>query len=117
MPEFDPVRKDNFTSGLMPNKHLRLRLRASAETFLRHWLFEDIHHPEERGLAKKLQVAQRVTAAELAVLIAAGLPELVDHDTTGQARPPVSNPVWPWSEESFRLRLTEARMLLKACQC
>lgn len=96
----------------MPTKHPRMKLSPEEETFLRHWMYDEAHYQAGVGPAKRLQLQHRVTPADLAALIAAGLPDPADQEAAGLGPPPAPPPTWPWSDEGFVSRLAEARATL-----
>src|SRR5205085_8864740 len=96
----------------MPNKPPRMKLSPEEELFLRHWMFEEAHFQDRQGLAKQIQIAEQVIPADLAALIAAGFPDLAEQEAACQGPPPTTEPTWPWTEQTLRTRLSEARRLL-----
>src|SRR5262249_1751279 len=96
----------------MPNKHPRMRLSREEEVFLRHWMYDETHFREGTGPAKRLQLQHQALPADLAMLIAAALPEPSEQEAAGLAPPPGEAPTWPWSAEALRRRLAEARAFL-----
>src|SRR5262245_33658227 len=96
----------------MPNKHLLMRLSREEEAFLRHWMYDETHYQDGPGPAKQLQVQHQAIPADLAILIAAAIPDLADQESAGLGPPPGEIPVWPWSEEDLRSRLALARAIL-----
>src|SRR3954452_20344375 len=96
----------------MPSTHPRMKLTREEETFLRHWMYDESHYQEGPGPARRLQREHRALPADLAVLIAAALPDPADHDAAGRGPPPAEPPAWPWSRQSFPARLAEARKVL-----
>jgi hypothetical protein len=96
----------------MPNKHPQMRLSRDEEVFLRHWMYDEVHYREGQGPAKQLQVQHRAVPADLAVLIAAAIPDPADQEAAGLGPPPAEPPTWPWPEGLLRSRLTEARAAL-----
>lgn len=96
----------------MPNKHPRMRLSRDEEVFLRHWMYDEVHFSESQGPAKRLQVRHRVVPADLAILIAATIPDPADQEAAGLGPPPAEPPTWPWPEHLLRSRLAEARTAL-----
>jgi hypothetical protein len=96
----------------MPNKHPRMRLSPEEESFLRHWMYDEVHFRDGVGPAKRLQVQHRVPPAELGTLIAAAVPDPADQEAAGLGPPPAEPPTWPWSDEALRTRLAEARAAL-----
>jgi hypothetical protein len=95
----------------MPNKHPRMKLSPEEESFLRHWMYDETHYQAGLGPAKRLQLEHRVIPADLAVLIAAALPDPADQETSGLSQPP-KPPTWPWSDQDFHARLAQARTTL-----
>jgi hypothetical protein len=83
-----------------------MNLPREEETFLRHWIHDEAHYQQRP--AKRLQLDHQVRPADLAVLIAASLPDLSEQEAAA-ARPPSDPPCWPWSAEGFASRLQQAR--------
>jgi len=96
----------------MRNKHPRMKLSREEETFLRHWMYDELRYQQGTGPAKSIQLKHRVPPADLAALIAAAFPDLADQEAAGLGPPPAAAPVWPWSGDAFQTRLSEARALL-----
>jgi hypothetical protein len=96
----------------MPNKRPPMRLSRDEEAFLRHWMYDEVHYSEGQGPAKRLQVQHRAAPADLAVLIAAAIPDLADQEAAGVGPPPAEPPTWPWPDDLLRSRLAEARITL-----
>ena len=88
-----------------------MRLCPEEEIFLRHWMYDEWNYERGQGPAKRLQLEHEVVPADLALVIAAAMPDATDQEAAAQRRP-AEPPVWPWSEDSFRSRLTEARSAL-----
>src|SRR5437763_16248694 len=93
----------------MPNKHQPLKLSRDEELFLCHWMYDEMHYGAGAGPAKRLQIEQKVTPAEIAVLIAAAFPDPATQESAGLGPAPAQPPRWPWSPQSFQLRMAEAR--------
>ncbi len=91
-----------------------IKLSPEEELFLRHWLFEQFHYESGPGPAKRLQLEHRAIPAELSILIAVAIPDPADQKAAGIGPPSVEEPKWPWTEEGFQFRLTEARAALAA---
>jgi hypothetical protein len=85
-----------------------MSLSPEEESFLRHWIHDEAHFQEGQGPAKRLQVEHHVRPADLAVLIAAALPDPAEQEAAATTPPP-GPPNWPWSEEAFTSRLRQAR--------
>ena len=96
----------------MRNKHPLMKLSRDEEVFLRHWMYDEVHFREGRGPGKRLQVQHQTVPADLAVLIAASIPDPAEQETAGLGPPPVEPPAWPWSGDALRLRLADARAAL-----
>jgi hypothetical protein len=96
----------------MPSKHPRMRLSRDEEIFLRHWMYDEVHYGEGQGPAKRLQVQHQSVPADLAVLIAATMPDPTDQEAAGLGPPPTEPPIWPWPGDALRLRLADARAAL-----
>lgn len=90
----------------------QMKLSHEEERFLRHWMYDEVHYQDGQGPAKRLQIEHRVAPADLASLIAAALPNPADQEAAGIGPPPDEPPTWPWSEESWRCRISEVRELL-----
>lgn len=91
-----------------------LKLSHNEEHFLRRWVYDEVHYEQGPGPAKRLQLEHRVTPADLAIVVAAAIPDASDQAALGSGPPPAERPAWPWSDESLRARLAEARSLLSA---
>jgi hypothetical protein len=89
-----------------------MRLSRDEELFLRHWMYDEVHYQQGRGLAKQLQLQHRAVPADLALLIAAAYPDLAEQEAAGKGPPPNEPPTWPWPVEALRARLAEARTIL-----
>ena len=89
-----------------------MKLSREEEAYLRHWIFDEARYQEGQGPAKKLQLQHGATPAELAVLIAAALPNPADQESAAKGPSPTEQPLWPWSDVGFRERLAEARAIL-----
>jgi hypothetical protein len=89
-----------------------MRLSRDEEVFLRHWMYDEVHYSEGQGPAKRLQVQHRAVPADLAVLIAAAIPDLAAQEAAGIGPPPAEPPTWSWPDDSLRSRLAEARIAL-----
>src|SRR5262249_14175852 len=93
----------------MRNKHPRMKLSLEEEIYLRHWMYDEIHYGEVRGAAKGWRVEHGVVPGALAAVIAAVFPAPADQQAAGLGPPPAAPPTWPWSGETLRMRLAEAR--------
>ena len=102
----------NLGDRIVPKTHQSMKLSRDEERFLRCWIYDEVHYRDGQGPAKRLQLLQHVIPADLATLIAAAIPDLVDQETAALAPPPGGPLAWPWSEETFRDRLAEARAIL-----
>lgn len=60
-----------------------MRLSRDEEVFLRHWMHDEVHYGEGTGPAKRLQLRHRAVPADLAVLIAAAIPDPSDQESAG----------------------------------
>ena len=92
-----------------------MKLSHDEEIFLRHWIYDEVHFREGTGAAKRLQVAHKISPADLALIIAAALTEPGEQEAAAEGPPPTEAPIWPWrSEDSCVGRIEEARELLGA---
>jgi hypothetical protein len=89
-----------------------MKLSPEEHTFLRQWMYDEVHYQDGPGPAKALQVRHRASPADLAVLIAAAIPDVREQEAAGSAAPPESPATWPWTESTFRDRVAEARSVL-----
>jgi hypothetical protein len=96
----------------MPKTHPRMKLSREELTFLRHWMYDETHFQDGPGAAKRLQVTHGAAPAELAIVIAAALPDPAEQEVAGKGPAPSPTPQWPWSEQTLRARVAEARALL-----
>lgn len=84
------------------------------QVFLRHWMHDEVHYKDGAGPAKRLQLKHGAVPADLAVLIAAAIPDISEQDAAGKGPPPKEPVIWPWSMDGFRARVVEARAALAA---
>jgi hypothetical protein len=96
----------------MPSKRPLMKLSRDEEVFLRHWMYDEVHYGEGQGPAKRLQVQHQAIPADLAILIAATIPDPVDQEAAGLGPPPTEPPAWPWPGDALRVRLADARAAL-----
>lgn len=96
----------------MPKTLPLMRLSRDEEVFLRHWMYDEVHYQDGAGPAKRLQLQHRASPADLAVLIAAAVPDPRDQEQAGLGPPPVEPPRWPWSEEAWGELRSKARAAL-----
>src|SRR3954470_15595033 len=96
----------------MPSKRPLMRLSRDEDVFLRHWMYDEVHYGEGQGPAKRLQVQHQAVPADLAMLIAATMPDPPDQEAAGPRPPPAEPPVWPWPGGALRVRLADARAAL-----
>jgi hypothetical protein len=87
-------------------------LSREEESFLRYWMYDEVHYQERQGPAKQLQLQHRAIPADLATLIAAAIPDPADQEAAGFSPPGPEPLVWPWSGDGLSRRLAEARALL-----
>ncbi len=98
----------------MRNKHPRMKLSREEETYLRHWMYDETHYREGTGPAKRLQVEHKAIPADLAVIIAAAIPDPAEQYAAGLGPPPPEPARWPWSDETLKARVDEANRVLAA---
>jgi hypothetical protein len=89
-----------------------MKLSRDEDLFLRRWMYDEVHYQEGQGPAKRLQIQHQAIPADLAVIVAAGIPDLVEQERIAGGAPSISLPTWPWSDEEYRVRLAEARKIL-----
>lgn len=89
-----------------------MKLSSDEENFLRHWMYDEAHYQEGPGPAKRLQLQYRAVPADLAVLIAAAIPDPIEQERACLGPPPVEPPTWPWPAYLWEQRLGEARAAL-----
>src|SRR5262245_9056196 len=70
-------------STRMPNKLPLMKLSPEEERFLRHWMYDEVHFRTGVGLAKRLQLEHGVRPSDLAVLIAAAIPDVSEQEKAG----------------------------------
>jgi hypothetical protein len=95
----------------MPNSPSPMRLSTDEDRFIRRWMYDEVHYQDGQGPAKRLQVEHRAIPDDLAVLIAAAIPDPAEQETAGLT-PPVEPPTWPWSDSDLAERVAEARDIL-----
>lgn len=91
-----------------------MKLSRDEEMFLRHWMYDEVHYKDGPGTAKRLQLQHRAVPADLAVLVAAAIPDPRDQEVAGIGPPPAQGPTWPWSGGALEARVEEARIALAA---
>jgi hypothetical protein len=91
-----------------------MKLSRDEELFLRQWVYDEAHFRNGVGPAKRLQVEHRVVPADLAVLVAAAIPDPKDQEEAASNPPAAIAPRWPWEGDAFQTRLTEARTVLES---
>jgi hypothetical protein len=96
----------------MPSKRQPMKLSPDEELFLRHWMYDEVHYLDGPGLAKQLQLRHSAVPADLAVLIAAAIPDAAEQAAAGNSPPPAPCPRWPWHDDMLSDRVREARALL-----
>ena len=96
----------------MPNKLPLMKLSHDEERFLRHWMHDEARYEQGPGPAKRMQLQQGATPAELSVIIAAAIPDPTQQETMALA-PPSEEPLrWPWPGKALQSRVAEARSVL-----
>ena len=98
----------------MRNKHPLMKLSPEEVRFLHHWMYDEMHYQEGSGTAKQLKREHHAISANLAVIIAAAIPDLAEQWAAGVGPPPAEPPTWPWSKAAIKARLAEARALLES---
>ncbi|MBY0526034.1 MAG: hypothetical protein K2R98_21750 [Gemmataceae bacterium] len=96
----------------MPNKPPPLKLSRDEDVFLRHWMYDEVHFQEGPGPAKRQQLEHQAIPADLAILVAAAMPDLAEQEAAGLGPPPIEPPHWPWTEKTLRNQLEKARSVL-----
>src|SRR5262249_22830083 len=82
---------------------------AKEQQFLQAWMHDELHFRQGTGPAKRLQPVHEVKPADLAVLIAAWLPD--PNEQFRRAEEPLPDTLeWPWQRhEEFEARLHQAK--------
>jgi hypothetical protein len=111
---FSPAAIRLWRTTPMQNMHPLMNLSPEEMNFLRHWMYDEMHYQEASGPAKQLQRAHDAVPANLAVIIAAAIPDLSEQWTIGVGPPPAEAPTWPWSKAAFEARMVEAGALLES---
>jgi hypothetical protein len=96
----------------MRNKHPQMKSSPEEISFLRHWMYDEMHYQERSGPAKQLQREYQAISANLAEIIAAAIPDLAEQWAAGLGPPPAEPPTWPWTKATIQARLAEARAML-----
>jgi hypothetical protein len=89
-----------------------MKLSSEEGNFLLHWIYDEAHYQEGNGPAKTLQLRHHAIPAELALLIAAAMPDANEQEAAGFGPPPARLPVWPWPENRLPSRVREAERIL-----
>ena len=71
----------------MRNKHPRMKLSREEETFLRHWMYDELRYQQGTGPTMSMQLKHGVPPADLAALMAASFPDLADQEAAGFGPP------------------------------
>lgn len=88
-----------------------MKLSPEEEAFLRQWMYDEAHYQEGLGPAKRLQLQHRAIPADLALLIAAAMPDPAEQKAAALESP--AEPLeWPWTDDAFASRLAEAQAIL-----
>ncbi|MBX9584109.1 MAG: hypothetical protein K2X87_27735 [Gemmataceae bacterium] len=87
-----------------------MSLSLDEALFLRRWVYDEARYRDGVGPDKRLQVERGVSPADLAALVAAAFPDPADQEATTVA--PAGEPTWPWGDDTFLTRLSEARGVL-----
>jgi hypothetical protein len=90
-----------------------MKLSPDEETFLHQWIYDEVHFADGAGPAKQLQLQHRAIPADLAVLIAAGIPDPAEQAVASQTPLVDHAPRWPWHDKTLQSRVSEARRLLE----
>jgi hypothetical protein len=89
-----------------------MKLSREEESFLRRWMHDEVHYRDDRGPAKALQLRHGVAPADLAAIIAAGIPDSADQESSAADSPSGAPVIWPWTDADFHRRLAEARSIV-----
>jgi hypothetical protein len=79
----------------MPNMRPKLNLSRDEEAFLHHWMRDEANFRDGLGPAKKLQLEHHAVPAQLAILIAATIPDPDDQAAIVANPPSAAVPLWP----------------------
>lgn len=91
-----------------------MKLSRDEELFLRHWIHDEAHFLTGVGPAKRLQVERRIAPADLALLVAAAMPDPNEQEDAASSPVVTAAPRWPWEGDALRTRLVQARTVLAA---
>jgi hypothetical protein len=91
-----------------------MKLSPEEMHFLRHWVYDEMHYRDGSGPVKQHQREHHAISADLAVIIAAAIPDLAEQRAAAVGPPLPEPPTWPWSNAAIKARLAEARALLES---
>lgn len=112
-----PGTHDPLSEYSLRNKHPLMKLSPEEELFLSRWMYDEAHYQEGQGPAKALQIRHRAISADLAVIVAAAIPDQERQAAIGLGPPPEEALKWPWSSEhTLHARASEARAILGSPQ-
>ena len=97
----------------MLKTRLPMKLSPEGELFLRQWIYDEAHYQDGQGPAKRLQLERRTPPADMALLIAAAIPDPAAQEAASLSPASTQTPRWPWSPNDFHKRLAEARTILE----
>ena len=100
----------------MRNKHRQMKLSHEEDNFLRHWIHDEAHYEEEVGCGQAPSGPALYRPGGPRNYYPAAIPDLNEQEAAAFGPPPVEPPVWPWSDESFRSRLDEAKGTLASAE-
>jgi hypothetical protein len=87
-----------------------MNVGVAEEQFLQAWMHDELHFREGTGPAKRLQRAHQVMPFDLALLIAAWLPDPNEQFQRAEEPLPEAPVEWPWqTPRKFETRLRQAK--------
>jgi hypothetical protein len=89
-----------------------MKLSPDEERFLHRWIYDEARYEQDPGPAKRMQLEQHATPADLSAIIAASIPNPAEQETLALGLPPEEPLSWPWPGNELRERVEQARHTL-----
>jgi len=90
-----------------------MKLSGDEVSFLRQWIYDEAHYETGQGPAKRMQIQHGISPADLAILIAAAIPDPGAQEAASRVPSAVEGLRWPWTPDTLSARLAEGRAILK----